>query len=56
VDNQQSGNFGSFGGLVGWLVYLSGDSLLDASDIFITSEAIASQTPLAAGASYTINP
>nr|NCR88478.1 hypothetical protein [Microcystis aeruginosa G13-10] len=36
-------------------VYLSGDSLLDASDIFITSEAIASQTPLAAGASYTIS-
>ncbi|CCI03111.1 CARDB domain-containing protein [Microcystis aeruginosa] len=36
-------------------VYLSGDSLLDGSDIFITSEAIASQTPLAAGASYTIS-
>ena len=36
-------------------VYLSGDSLFDGSDIFITSEAIASQTPLAAGASYTIS-
>ncbi|MFM6480849.1 MAG: CARDB domain-containing protein, partial [Microcystis panniformis] len=36
-------------------VYLSDDQNLDYSDTLVTSESIATQTPLAAGESYTIN-
>jgi subtilase family serine protease len=36
-------------------VYLSDDQNLDYSDTLVTSESIATQTPLAAGGSYTIN-
>ena len=36
-------------------VYLSSNALLDGGDTFVASELIAAQTPLPAGASYTIN-
>jgi subtilase family serine protease len=37
------------------LVYLSGNQTLDGADVQVTSEYIATQTPLEAGASYTIS-
>ncbi|MCX5951905.1 MAG: DUF6531 domain-containing protein, partial [Cyanobacteria bacterium] len=36
-------------------VYLSSNQILDGGDVQVTSELIGSQTPLAAGASYTIS-
>ena len=36
-------------------LYLSRDPLLGSGDMFVSSEFISSQTPLAAGASYTVN-
>ena len=35
-------------------VYLSSDAVLDGSDRFLSSQNISQQTPLAAGASYTL--
>ncbi|WP_339379282.1 CARDB domain-containing protein, partial [aff. Roholtiella sp. LEGE 12411] len=36
-------------------IYISTDATWDSSDTLVTSESIASQTPLAAGSNYTIN-
>lgn len=50
-------NQGNVAASADWVdrLYLSSDTTLDASDTFITSEFISSQTPLAPNSSYTIS-